>query len=434
MTRDLSVVVVGGGWAGCSAAIAASKAGAGVTLLERTDMLLGAGLSGGIMRNNGRFTAAEEAIAMGAGDLFAVTDRCSRHTNIDFPGHRHASLYDITRIEPAVRSAVAGVGVSVLTQRRITSVKVDSGYVVSVATSEGETWTAGAFVDSTGSSGPMGSCLRNGNGCAMCMLRCPSFGPRQSVCHLAGAREAGLQTRRPAPGVFSGSCDLIKGSLSEDLVSRLEDEGALVVPLPGEMVNTSKLSSKACQQYALPEFAENLILLDNGMAKMMTPYMPLDILRRIPGFDSARYAEPLSGGKSNSIRYVSIAARDGTLKVNGLSNLFCCGEKSGPYVGHTEAIVTGALAGRNAAAAAAGAGLLEIDRDTAIGDFIAIAGDECRGDEPGQTRGFARTLTFAGAAFFERMKQRGLYTIDKQSILRKIRQYGLEKIFERPVT
>ena len=61
----IRVVVVGGGWSGCAAAISARKAGADVTLLERTDMLLGTGLVGGIMRNNGRFTAAEEMNAMG---------------------------------------------------------------------------------------------------------------------------------------------------------------------------------------------------------------------------------------------------------------------------------------------------------------------------------------------------------------------------------
>ncbi len=61
----MKVIVVGGGWSGCSAAISAQKQGAEVLLFERTDMLLGTGLVGGIMRNNGRFTAAEEMIDKG---------------------------------------------------------------------------------------------------------------------------------------------------------------------------------------------------------------------------------------------------------------------------------------------------------------------------------------------------------------------------------
>lgn len=44
-----------GGWAGCSAALQAAKNGAEVELYERTDLLLGVGNVGGIMRNNGRF-------------------------------------------------------------------------------------------------------------------------------------------------------------------------------------------------------------------------------------------------------------------------------------------------------------------------------------------------------------------------------------------
>ncbi|AJE09581.1 FAD dependent oxidoreductase family protein [Clostridium botulinum CDC_1436] len=86
----MKVVVIGGGWAGCAAAISAKKAGADVSILEKTDLLLGLGNVGGIMRNNGRFTAAEELIALGAGDLINITDENSRHKNIDFPGHKHA--------------------------------------------------------------------------------------------------------------------------------------------------------------------------------------------------------------------------------------------------------------------------------------------------------------------------------------------------------
>ena len=37
------VIVVGGGWSGVSAAVCAKKAGADVILIEKTDLLLGAG-------------------------------------------------------------------------------------------------------------------------------------------------------------------------------------------------------------------------------------------------------------------------------------------------------------------------------------------------------------------------------------------------------
>lgn len=88
----MKVIIIGGGWAGCAAAITAKKAGAQVKLFEKTDMLLGLGNVGGIMRNNGRYTASEELIALGAGDLIKITDSLSRHKNIEFPGHAHARL------------------------------------------------------------------------------------------------------------------------------------------------------------------------------------------------------------------------------------------------------------------------------------------------------------------------------------------------------
>ena len=40
---------------------------------------------------------------------------------------------------------------------------------------------ADVFVETTGSAGPMGNCARHGSGCAMCILRCPAFGPRVSL-------------------------------------------------------------------------------------------------------------------------------------------------------------------------------------------------------------------------------------------------------------
>ena len=67
------VIVIGGGWAGCAASISARKTGAEVLLIERTDMLVGLGNVGGIMRNNGRFTAQEENTFLGAKELFNMS-------------------------------------------------------------------------------------------------------------------------------------------------------------------------------------------------------------------------------------------------------------------------------------------------------------------------------------------------------------------------
>ena len=58
----------------------------------------------------------------------------------------------------------------------------------------------------------------------------------------------------------------------------------------------------------------------------MTPFYPIDKLRKLPGLSNARYMDPYSGGKGNSVRYPSAAPRTDDMKVIGIDNLFCAGE------------------------------------------------------------------------------------------------------------
>lgn len=66
------VIIIGGGWSGCGAALTARRAGASVELIEKTDMLVGLGNVGGIFRNNGRYTAAEETLGFGTKLIFFI--------------------------------------------------------------------------------------------------------------------------------------------------------------------------------------------------------------------------------------------------------------------------------------------------------------------------------------------------------------------------
>lgn len=430
MKRYHEVVVVGGGWAGVSAAIAAKKAGCDVAICERTDMLLGAGLVGGIMRNNGRFTAAEEAIAMGIGDLFHLLDGISRHKNVGFPGHSHANLYDVFLVEPRVRGLLERSGIHVYTGKRITGLRRDGGRITAVTSEDGDVLCAEAFVDTTGSSGPPGMCRRFGNGCVACIQRCPAFGPRVSLTSLMGLPEFMSSRRRGAYGAMSGSCKIHKETLSKDIREELERTGVVVVPLPERLRNPSKLETKVCQQYALREYADSLVLLDTGHAKLMSPYFPLEELRSVEGFEEARYADPLAGGTGNSVRLTAVSPRDFTMKATGTDNLFVGGERAGVCVGHTEAIVTGALAGRNAALLARKKPLTVIPGDTAIGDFIAQSAIDTSGNPltPG-SHGLSASHTFAGSVYLERMKSLGLYSSDPVEIARRVRSCGAEGLF-----
>ncbi len=419
------VIVVGGGWSGCAAALSAAKAGAEVSMFEKTDMLLGAGLVGGIMRNNGRHVATEELIAMGGGDLFRIADKNSRHRGIDFPGHQHANLYDVHRIEPAVLEHLTRAGVNIHLMERVVDVKRDRARILGVKTEHGQVMDGDVFVDATGTSGPMGNCTRYGNGCAMCVQRCPTFGPRVSIVARMGIHEAQAIKAPDVYGAMSGSCKIAKDSLAPAIQKVLDKTGVYIQKIPETLINRSKLSVKACQQYALPEYAESVVLLDTGHAKLMSPYFPLGDLRSLAGFERARYVDPYSGGRGNSIRFLALAPRNMFLQVEGVQNLFCGGEKAGVLVGHTEAIVTGTLAGHNAVRRALGMPLLGLPRSTATGEFVSESGKAMATED-----GLRNSYTFAGSVFFEHMKEKGLYSTDPETIHERIQREGLTGVFK----
>jgi hypothetical protein len=223
---------------------------------------------------------------------------------------------------------------------------------------------------------------------------------------------------------MSGSCKLLKESLAPEILARLNKDGVAIVPIPQDIQGEADISGKACQQYALKEFKDNLILLDTGHAKLMTPYFPLDSLRRIPGFANARYEDPYAGGQGNSMRYMAMAPRDNALKVAGLANLFCGGEKAGLLVGHTEAIVTGTLAGHNAARWASGREPLTLPPELAVGDSIAHVGERMRTEE-----GLGLKYTFSGSVYFDRMRELGLYSVDTEEIRKRVARSGLGGVF-----
>lgn len=416
----MDVIVIGGGWGGVAAALEAASLKAETLLLERTDMLLGTGLVGGIMRNNGRFTAAEEMICLGGGKLFSLIDENLRHRNISFPGHEHACLYDVTLLPPKVKPFLEAHGVKVQLGVRINGACARNGLVSSIYDDGGHSYHADIYIDATGTAGPPASCTRFGNGCAMCALRCPAFGGRKSICSDMGILEY-ANTRQNGAGAFSGSCELLKESLSEDIIKVLSREGKLVVPIPEELKH-DLLSFKACRQYALEEYRDNAVLLDNGHAKLMTPYFPLEELRRIPGFERAVYADPLAGGRGNSVRFTAMAPRDNYMKSETVGNLFFAGEKAGPLVGHTEAIVTGTLAGYNAVRTLCGKSPAAITEQLASGYGISYSDRRRREDSSAR-------FTFSGGELFERLKEKGMYLTDKQEIYDRVNKLGLLNMF-----
>jgi folate-dependent tRNA-U54 methylase TrmFO/GidA len=147
----------------------------------------------------------------------------------------------------------------------------------------------------------------------------------------------------------------------------------------------------------------------------------------VPGFENARYEDPYSGGVGNSIRFVSMSPRDDALHVEGVDNLFCAGEKAGLLVGHTEAVVTGVLAGHNAARFVLGEPLLVLPDTLAIGDAITHVREQMQTE-----KGLGLKFTFSGSVYFERMKELGMYTTDVVEIGRRVEAADLTDVFAIP--
>ncbi len=320
------------------------------------------------------------------------------------------------------------MGIDVRVMNRVKDVVHTDGTISGVVLEDGSVVEGDVFIETTGTAGSQSNCIKYGNGCAMCVLRCPTFGNRVSVAGKAGVVEKMGKKPDGSIGAMSGSCKLHFDSVSPEIAKMLHDTGVAVVPIPKELVHTDKLASKACQQYALPEFAENVVLLDTGHVKLMTPYFPLEDLRKVPGMENARYEDPYSGGIGNSMRYLSLSPRDDFLQVTGLKNLFCAGEKAGLLVGHTEAIVTGTLAGNNAVRCARGKELKAVPTSLSIGDAITHVREMMETDE-----GMAQKFTFSGASYFKRMKELGLYIMDIPTIKQRVEDAGMTGYFAQPV-
>jgi hypothetical protein len=331
-------------------------------------------------------------------------------------------------MEPIIKRYLIGKGVEIHLLTRVEEVEMEIGRIKAVIGKQGEEKIrieGDVYIDATGTAGPTANCSKYGNGCVMCIIRCPSFGGRVSLTAKAGVKEL-IGQKKGRIGAMSGSCKILKESLSREIVEVLNRTGVAVIPVPESEKMEGKLSLKACQQYALPEFEDNIILLDTGHAKLMAPFYPLEALRRVPGFENARYEDPYAGGVGNSIRYVGMSPRDDVLKVKGVDNLFCGGEKAGLLVGHTEAIVTGTLAGYNAAKSVKKEKLLVLPDTLAVGDAISHVRAQMETEE-----GLGYKFTFSGSVYFDRMKQKGLYTTDVKEIQKRVDQAGLAGVFGR---
>jgi folate-dependent tRNA-U54 methylase TrmFO/GidA len=108
--------------------------------------------------------------------------------------------------------------------------------------------------------------------------------------------------------------------------------------------------------------------------------------------------------------------------------LFCAGEKAGLLVGHTEAIVTGVLAGHNAVRYALGKPLTKIPESISIGFAIKFVREQMETED-----GMGLKYTFSGDVLFKKMKELNLYSTDIPAIQKRVADAGFTDFFAKPV-
>lgn len=130
----------------------------------------------------------------------------------------------------------------------------------------------------------------------------------------------------------------------------------------------------------------------------MIIYYFLYKFRKIKGLENVKYVDFYVGSKGNLIRYLFVVFRINDLKVIGVDNLFCVGEKSGLFVGYIEVICIGILVGYNVVKLVMGMLLLIFFFFIVIGDLILYVNEKVVIREGRKDR-----YIFVGVSYFKRM-------------------------------
>lgn len=423
------IVVVGGGASGISAAIAAKKAGADVSLLERTDLLFGGAIRAGRMSYNGKIVAEEELKAMGGTEVLGALESLTLHKG-NIINEENAYIYHAGLAEPLLRDLVKDFGIEIMLEAHVVDVEKSGRAIKAVLLKDGSRIEGDAFVDCTGNSGGLEVCTNHGKGCVMCVYhRCFVFGDRVSIATKAGAPTLYRVKADGTKGTMGVSIHFYKDSLSPYIQDELKETGIVTIPLPSHVIDYSKLLSFGAVRTKAQ--IENLNIVDIGITGKCVGLgpVPLKELRKIAGLERVMMENPYGGGICHQIGNVDITPVDGSLKSFGLDNVFCAGEKIG-CGGVAEVICLGYVAGNNASRLASRKEPLMLsEKTTALGKYIGLVAERFVNEKGRLTS----VYSFAHGPFFEYLKEKGFYPASTSIIHDRIKKEGLQGILSKKV-
>ncbi|MBI2305562.1 MAG: FAD-dependent oxidoreductase [Chloroflexi bacterium] len=364
------VVVVGGGVAGCAAALTARKAGCQVELIERMDSLSGLGPWTGQLLT---WILRQEAKLLdgGTSDIIHLMESLAIHTKPEFDVPKGNVTFDVTKIEEGMRKLVEGAGIKVRFQSRVVDVEMAGNKMVAALLADGTRLTGDTFVDATGGCGGVPVCEQQGQGCVLCMLKCTIFGDRVSISDKCGVPDDTTMPNHYLPMPY-----IATESLSPETRRAVEEAegGYSTHAIPEEMVGRDFTNDWRYPQRPVTTKIARLHP-GNRFEVIHVPFakcllnLPLEWWRRITGFENAWLVQPLSGD-GQTVWVGNQAPHENSFRVPGLANVFAGGNRAGRYTAFVEVMLSGDLAGHNAARCALGVPEIEFPNSTLIGYFV----------------------------------------------------------------
>ncbi|MBI2303814.1 MAG: FAD-dependent oxidoreductase [Chloroflexi bacterium] len=410
------VVVVGGGFSGCAAAISAKKAGVESILIERMDTLSGTGpLTGHLIQYIARMET--KAMEGGGKDVIEGMESIAIFRQSEF-GRKISFIFDATKVEEAMRRVVERAGIPVMLRSRVVDVVQENGTVQAVVLEDGRHIEGDAFVDATGNTGGVQICTKFGVGCVGCGQKCTIYGDRLGVSEAAGVRDL------PTKGDYYSCIYIHPDSIAPWLLRemRASESGYYYYEFPEKWQNHDFM-----KYWPRPErpvranLGKDKLIYLMPYVKLFVQTLPLDILRSLPGFEDAWMVHPLAA-VGNCIKTNPGAPHDLTMRVEGKENLFCCGLRAGSYSALVECIFTGDIAGHNAARTALGIKELHsMPESTMIGFFLKYINE----------RHTLCDFPQGHAHVDPRYVELGMDTMEEEKIVQRIKDAGLLGIYGR---